>query len=317
MNRKILPIVTIVLAVGLFAFVWGVQKQEDKKAVQYEKMYEQRRPLTVKKEQIEQKLEELENAYEKSKAPNAITQVLFTEMDEQVYSLCYPIMQEYEYVGILALSPTEFPGEEGCMTVEQFQELMNAGWKICITWQNDTEVNNWLTNLQNKMTVLGIEQGQTMYFPQGTYNAELDATLQDLGFSIAVISKTEEETPLQLQYEEGVWHVGAVGLMSSKPRLWLREAVAQDANIAFLVGFQLETELFNERSFRSMLNCFDEYEATEELVITDVDVAKEYYHTRSAGINPELESQYQQEKAALEAELADVKKQLEEIEAMY
>ena len=317
MIRKILPIVTIVLAVGLFAFIWGVQKQENKKAVEHEKIYEQRRPLAVKEEQLEQKLEELENTYEKSKSPNAVTQIIFTEMDEQVYSLCYPIMQEYEYIGILALSPTEFPGEEGCMTVEQFQELVDAGWKICITWQSDDRENNWLVNLKNKMTVLGIEQGQTLYFPQGTYHADVDETIQELGFSIAIISKAEEEAPLQLQYEEGVWHVGAVGLMSSKPRLWLREAVAQDANVAFLVGFQLETELYNERSFRSMLNCFDEYEATEELVITDVDAAKEYYHTRSAGISPELESQYQQEKAALEAELADVKKQLQEIDAMY
>ena len=317
MMKKIIPIVTVVLAVGLFAFIWGVQKQEEKTAAQQEELYEQRRPLTVKQEQLEQELETLEKEYEKSKAPNAVVQVLFTELDEQVYSLCYPIMQEYGYTGTLAVSAEQFPGEEGCMTVDQFQELIDAGWGICITWQTEAAANQWWANLQNKLTVLGVESGEVLYFPKGTYSADLDATIQNLGFTIAVISKADEETPLQLQYEEGVWHVGAVGLMSSKPRLWLREAVAQDAELAYLVGFELEEELYNENSFRSMLNCFDEYEATEELIVTNIDEAREHYHSRISGVDPEIESQYQEKKAALEAELSEVKEQLKEIDAKY
>lgn len=317
MNKKIIPIVTVVLAVGLFAFIWGVQKQENKTAAQHEELYEQRRPLAVKQEQLEQELEKLEAAYEKSKAPNAVVQVLFTELNEQVYSQCYPIMKEYEYTGTLAVSESQFPGEEGCMTVEQFRELIDAGWDICITWQTEQDVKKWWPNLQNKLTVLGVEPGQVVYFPKGTYRAELDTTIQELGFSIAVSSKADEEIPLQLQHEEGVWHVGAVGLMSSKPRLWLREAVAQDANIAYLVGFQLEEELYNENSFRSMLNCFDEYEATDELIATNIEEAREHYRSRIAGIAPEIESQYQEKKAALEKELSEVNEQLKEIDAKY
>ena len=202
-------------------------------------------------------LETLEKEYEKSKAPNANVQVIFTELDEQVYTLCYPIMQEFEYIGMLAISEQQFPGEEGCMTVEQFQELVDAGWKTCVTWQTETTLGKWWPNLQNKLTVLGVHAGQTLYFPKGTYSAELDESILAAGFTTAVSNPEADVTPLQVQYEEGVWHSGAVGLMSSKPRLWLREAVAQDANVAFLVGFELEEELYNERSFRSMLTCFD------------------------------------------------------------
>ena len=105
--------------------------------------------------------------------------------------------------------------------------------------------------------------------------------------------------------------------MTSKPRLWLREAVAQDANLAYLIGFTLEEELYNEKSFRSMLNCFDEYEATEELVTTNIVEAREHFRSRSAGVAPEIESQYQEKKVALEKELAEVKKKLEKIDAKY
>ena len=132
MNKKIIPIVTIVLAIGLFAFIWGVQKEENKTAMQHEKLYEQRRPLTVKQEQLEQELETLKKEYEKSKAPNAVVQVIFTDLSEKVYSECYPIMKEYEYTGTLTLSAKQLPGEEGCMTVDQFKELIDAGCRLLL-----------------------------------------------------------------------------------------------------------------------------------------------------------------------------------------
>ena len=145
----------------------------------------------------------------------------------------------------------------------------------------------------------------------------MDETILKLGFSIALSNTEEGATPLQMKYEEGVWHVGAVGLMSSRPKLWLREAVANDANIAYLVGFETEEELYNQSSFRSMLNCFDEYEATKELVVTNVEQAKTHYYNRTLGLSTELENQYQTKKASMEQELEQVKKQLKEIDAQY
>ncbi len=317
MNKKIIPIVTIVLAIGLFAFVMVVQKQENKTAASQDEWDEQRRPWAVQQEQLEQELEDLDKMYEKSKSPCAVTQVLFTELNEQVYTQCYPILKEFEYKGILALSDTQFPGEADCMSIEQFQELIAEGWKICITWQTNENVNTWWTRFQSKLTSLGVEAGNTVYFPKGTYSAEMDSALQELGFTIAVIGKTEEETPLQLQAEDGIWHVGAIGMMTSKPRLWLRESVAQDANLTYLIGFQQEEELYNEKSFRSMLKCFDEYVATDELIVTNMDEAREHFDRRSLGVSPEVESNYQEQKASLEKKLSDVKKKLKEIDAKY
>lgn len=317
MNKKVVPIVTIVLAIGLFAFVLFVQKKENKKATRQELIYEQSRPLSVRKEELEQELETLRKLYEKSISPKASVQVLFTDLNEQVYTTCYPIMKEYEDTGILTVSATQLPGEEGCMTKEQFQELVDAGWDVYVTWQTEGDAKKWWPNLQNKLTVLGVRAGKTMYFPKGTYQADADKVLLELGFTSVLISKNDEESPLQMQEEEGIWHAGAVGMMTSKPKLWLREAVAQDANVAYLVGFSLEEELYNENSFRSMLNSLEEYKATEELIVTDVEDAREGFRARDLGVDTETEKQYQEQKAALEAELADVKKQLQEMEANY
>lgn len=317
MIKKMISIVTIVLAIGLCAFMMGIKSKENKAATRYEELNEQRRPLKVKKQKLEQELVELEMAYEIEVEPNAVAQVIFSEMNEQVYSSCYPIMKEYGYVGMLALSLEELPGQPGHMSVEQFRELLEAGWGICITWQTDTSHSRWLPKLQKELEKLEIEQGQAVYFPKGIYQAELDATIQQAGFSIAISCTADTEVPLQTKYEEGVWRVGAVGLMSSKPRLWLNEAVSQKANIAYLVGFELEEELYNEKSFRSMLNCFREYEATNELIVATVEEAAEQYFYRGRGVDPEFDAQYQAKKAKLEEELAQVKQQLSEIEEQY
>ncbi len=319
MIRKIVPIVTIVLAVGLFIFLRIDEANEADKTSRYNELYEQRRPLEVKKEDLEQGLKDLEEAYEESKSPNGVVQIVFTNLDKEVYSTCYPLMKKYEYVGMLALSPTELPGEKGCMSKKQFQELMDAGWGTCITWQEGIPVEEWWTNLQNKLMVLGITKGQTMYFPKGTYSSELDNTISQLGFTIAMSNTMDEDTPLQFKYEEGVWHIGAVGMMSERPRAWLREAVAQDANIAYLIGFEEEKtqEFYNHNSFENMLKAFGDYEATEELIVTNVEDARDHYYRRIVGLPDEVEFQYQSKKAELEEELNRVKAELKEINAMY
>lgn len=319
MIKKIVSIATVILAVGLILFIWGIESREKKETDMHTAWYEERRPLTVQKEQLEQQLENVEKAYESAKNPKATTQVLFTDLSANIYDVCYPIMKEYEYTGILALSKDQFPGKEGCMTIEQLRELINEGWTTCIEWNLDSSANKWWPELQKELQGLDILQSTTMYFPVGAYKADYDKDLQEMGFTATVIGKTGDESPLQLQHEEGLWHIGAVGFMSSKPRLWLNESVAQKANVIFLVGFQeSESEnLYNEKSFRSMLNYFDEYEATDELDVTDVAEAREYFKNRSIGVSPETEAKYQEDKAAIEKQLEDVKKQLDELAAKY
>lgn len=319
MIKKIVSIATVILAVGLILFIWKIEGQEKKETQMHTEWYEARRPLTVKKEQLEQQLEDLDEAYETAKNPRATTQVIFTELSASVYDVCYPIMKEFEYTGILALSKDQLPGKEGCMTIEQFRELLDEGWTTCIEWSSDTAVNKWWPELQEELQKLTIPQSTTMYFPIGTYKGDYDKELQEMGFATVVVGKTGDENPLQLQYEEGVWHIGAVGLMSSKPRLWLNESVAQKANVIYTIGFREEESenLFNEKSFRSMLNCFDEYEATDAISVTNVEEAREYFQNRLMGVSPEIEAAYQENRAAIEAQLKEVNKQLDELAAKY
>lgn len=314
MLKKIVAVVTAILLAGLLVFLWNENKEEQKEVEKYEEMDDARRPLLVKKQEIEQQIVDLEKSYEANKIPKGTTQVIFTGLEADVYNICYPIMKEFEYTGTLAISMQQLPGMEGLMTMEQFEKLLKEGWKICIKWDSTTPVNKWWPQLQKKVKQLGLEMASTVYFTTGTYTGSLDSQIQKMGFSIVVHHGEESGSLIQLNDEEGLWHLGAVGLMGEKPKLRLTESIAQKGNITYLVGFELEDERYDERSFRSMLSYFDTYETNLELLVTDMEGARQHYRERTIVYEQAKEETYKLERAALEDALDKVEAELSELE---
>ena len=73
-------------------------------------------------------------------------------------------------------------------------------------------------------------------------------------------------------------------------------------------------ERYDERSFRSMLSYFDTYETNLELIVSDMETARQHYRDRLAEYEQAREEEYKQERAAIEAELTEVETQLGELE---
>lgn len=315
MIKKIVLGVTIVLAACLVVFLVHNEKMESEQLAQYEERDDRLRPLNVKKREIEQQITELDNAFEANKHPKGTTQVIFTGLEQEVYTVCYPIMKEFEYKGILALSWNQLPGMEGLMNEEQFRQLLNEGWELCIKWDVQTPLNTWWPQIVAFFEQQKLEMSRTAYFVTGAYNGAVDTQLQEKGFDI-VFHHGEENRPLiQTVEETGIWHLGAVGLMGEKPKLRLKEALAQTGNIAYLVGFELEDEKYDERSFRSMLGYFDSYEATQELLVLGMQQTRQHYRERLVEYETTREEVYKQERAVLEAELAKVEAEIDKVKA--
>ena len=248
-------------------------------------------------------------------APKATTQVIFTGLEADVYNVCYPIMKRFGYTGLLAISLKQLPGMDGRMSLEQFQELIAEGWDICIKWDADTPARIWWPELQKQMEQLELQTGAVVYFTTGTYKGSLDAQLMDMGFSIVVHHGEEGKSLVQSNHEEGIWHLGSVGLAGEKPKFRLTEALEQVGNITYLVGFELEDEMYQERSFLSMLSYFDAYVANQELIVSsDMTELRQNYLEQSETYQQARKEEYQQARSILEAKLAEVEAKLSEIE---
>ena len=237
-------------------------------------------------------------------------EVLFTHPDARVYEEAYPIMEEYGYTGVLAVSEQQFPGTEGNMSLEQFQELIQAGWSTCIVWSGD-DMYTWLGALALKMQETGVPGSSVMYFPSETYLKEYDEILLAHGFAAAVHHGEAGEMDTAAG-EGGIWHPAAVGLQGETPKYRLDDAVKNKANIVYTVGWQQEDEMYNEKMFRSMLSYFKQYQEESGLQVMDIAGAGEY-RQQLENDKGAIEQEYLQKKEELERQKEDIERQMDEI----
>ena len=162
--RKALPLVALGLVLCLVFILNFDRKQQEKAAAEVLALEEQLRPLNVKRQQLKQQIENLADEYQAARRPKATTQILFTELDPRVYEVCYPIMKEREFTGILAISSKQLPGEKNCMKVEQFEQLLEEGWSVCIRFDDSARLSTQWTSLKKQLKKLNIEEPTTVYF---------------------------------------------------------------------------------------------------------------------------------------------------------
>ena len=202
------------------------------------------------------------------------------------------------------------------MSKEQFEKLLADGWTTCIKWEAESDVKVWLPALKNQLSQLNIEVPKVVYFPKNTYKKEMDKQITSLGFNIVVYHENEEAGQLliQTEYEEGLWHLGALGLMGTRTKVRFDEAIRKSGNIIYLVGFKEEDELYEERSFTIMLDYFKNYSDDKMLVVGTMEDARTHYYSRQEEVSEEEKTQYLQQKGEIEAEIADLEAQINELQ---
>lgn len=303
-------IVCLAGAVCLGVFTWRDYQTQQEQAAGREEAEKLLRPLDVEWNRIQQEIDDLEEEYSLKMEGTGTAEVLFTHPDARVYEEAYPIMEEYGYTGVLAVSDQQFPGTEGNMSLEQFQELIQAGWSTCIVWSGD-DMYTWLGALALKMQETGVPGSSVMYFPSETYLKEYDEILLAHGFAAAVHHGEAGEMDTAAG-EGGIWHPAAVGLQGETPKYRLDDAVKNKANIVYTVGWQQEDEMYNEKMFRSMLSYFKQYQEESGLQVMDIAGAGEY-RQQLENDKGAIEQEYLQKKEELERQKEDIERQMDEI----
>ena len=123
---------------------------------------EEEREKSVRLEELKKELESLEKAT-KVKDVQATEELVAVSLDEQLYTELFPAMKEHKRVGVMALSPREFPGNEGKITKDQFTEMTKAGWTTCVVWDGVDPLDVFRTETEKKLQELGIGMPETVY----------------------------------------------------------------------------------------------------------------------------------------------------------
>lgn len=310
---KLVAVIAAIMLTGFISFlVWKENQAGKQREAEYTELQNKLRPLEQERTRIKKELENLKEDYAQESELTASAVILFTDLDEKIYTEMYPKMKNRGYVGVLALPVSQLPGQSGCISQEQFDTLMKAGWKCSLKWERDMEPEEWFKASEEMMPKIGISRPNIVYFPQNTYKSQLDEFLTEKGIEI-LVHHGEKGLPLVItEVEDGMWHPGARGLGESKTVRLLDEAVELKGNIIFTVGSDTESEKYDQAQFNGMLTWLKKYCDDGQLVVTDLWEAREQRKRAEMG-SGELKESYEEERGRLEDELEVVEGEMEEL----
>ncbi|MCI8269571.1 MAG: hypothetical protein HFG55_07925 [Lachnospiraceae bacterium] len=300
-----IALAAIVLTGAVSYLVCQEYQAGKQREAEYAELQNRLLPLEQKKTEIRQRLNDWQKDYIQESQKKATVVVLFTDLDEDIYTVMYPKMKAKGYIGVVALPITQSLGQSGCLNQEQWHELREAGWQSCLKWEGGMDSEEWMERCEAMIQNLGTELPRTVYFSYGTYNKDMDEFLAGKGIAIAV-HHGEEDMPLMLtEAGEGIWHPGSRGIQEQKTARLLSEVVEQRGNIIYTIGSDFQGENYDQVQFDGMLRWFDSYCKADEMMVTDVEGAREYFQ-RLENEEGKQRKGYEEEKRMLEEELEAV-----------
>ena len=314
-KKYILAGIILLMGLALLFATVGQKFSEKRREEVYQAMNEELLPLRVEKNRLTQRLDKLESSYGKLLQGMGTAEILFTDLDERIYEEIYPRMEEYGFTGLLAVSGTYYPGGDGCLERKQFEELLKAGWEWCVCWQRGDSIED-IEKVRERMSDFETGFSSALYFERNLYTKDYDESLSALGYR-TVIHHGEGGLPLVTDdAEDRIWHPGAVGLQGQQPRFKLEDTVNLAGNIVFTVGFHEQEEMYRERTFLSMLEYLKDYVDRKDLMVLDMQQAREYF-AQLAGGRESFSKLLEEQQQNLNEDIEEIEKEMDKIQMAY
>ncbi len=326
---KMFLLVAIALSVVL-ALIFLFGERDDKAASEeYESKISE---LVYKKQQLLKARDSLDSDMEKELGNTSYMSLIFTQLDSALYTDVYPAMSEgdIKLVGVMAFSTEELPGLEGNITLAQYNELILLGWGNALYWDGEGELEDFITEMEGKLTALDIQLPKTMMFKKDFYDASYDSLLSERGINNAVhggeLKIVESSKP------DGVWHPGYIGWRWIGKSTLLKKTVEDEGGYAlFEIAFDnakenthtsyfpIEGEVNDSNRpsvFVNMMNIFKRSISAGEIEVLNIDDTREkvekYHADREAR---EAENELVREE--INAQILDVERAMADLYDEY
>lgn len=276
------------------------------------------KPLYTRIRDLENSKIVMENEFNKEINGTGTISLLYTEAASSVYDTVYPEMSEYGYCGLVALSDAAFPGSNGYMSLKQFSELLDAGWKWCVAFPADSaspeaDVKRLLT----RADAAGIGKSSLIYFPEGSYSRQYDTWLTDAGF-VAVMHHGEEERAIIAKggTADGIFYQGAVNWRSKRRRDYLSAVVSNFGSMAFEMDIRSDHIDADVAYHTSMLEVIEEYCSRGGLSVMTPNEANQYHLSVESGREDRVKV-WQNKKDEINAQISDLWAEIAHIRRQY
>lgn len=203
----------VALAAGAVALtVSEIGKKRDLEA--REQQYrEELTPLVIRRTEIENELRRIEELYLSDAPCGANATILFLDLDTPLYEYIYPILGKNSdhLFGTVCFSPDELPGLVGRITRAHLNEMLADGWSTAIFWDGSTELDAYLTDMEEILTSIGIPMPDTLFFEVYHYVPSCDEILARHGMKYAVHHGEAGNELIDTSVTGEIFHPGVVG----------------------------------------------------------------------------------------------------------
>ncbi len=251
MKKAIALILVFVILGGGLIYMRRVD-QQDKQRMR--ELYASVEPLQRQREALAAERDGLEVNYALQMRDVGTVELLFRELDAEIFTNVYPEMRDRGIVGVLGVCTQQYPGYKGKLKIEQFNRLLMDGWGSCFIYEKVGKFEDWYTDISSMLQKDGLPVPTAIFFPDNTYDESLDSALLSCGITTVIHSAEDGHSSTVTTVSDPLWHTGAMpwnytGVNSDTELL----ARTSGANLVFTVSFKNLWDAYEEDAFRSVL----------------------------------------------------------------
>ena len=249
-NKVISIICAVVFVLGVGGFLIYTVNTTAAEEARLDAIREASAPLEYEKAMYVRELNGLEGKMLASLPSASTLTFVVTSSSENLYTKLYPLFAathelcdsatDIPLTGTICFTPATLPGSEGRITVEQYEELKEAGWStaLYISAGHVADIDTYLESAKTAFEGAGMEMPTVAYFAKRAYTPNVDGNLLAYGIN-GVFHHEEEEFDLICQdAESAIWRVGSVDWNTKNVApATLTSILNTQGNVAFAFGF--------------------------------------------------------------------------------
>lgn len=336
-NKVPLIVISAVLLVFILVFsLLGYLKNKEDRAKQ-EEFEIKIASLSVEKKRLLNEYEQMLKQYNSEAGVSAVIGLLFIDINEELYDIIYP---ETSFPCTVCISPSSLPGDEGNISVEEYNKLLADGWKTSVFWNGEGDLGEYLDECRDAFTKRGLDMPNSMLFWQN-YKSEHDGVIAEYGIVHALHFGGGDYPLFEKEVDTEIWHPGAVAWNDPESQNYLGTLIASGGHYVYCMGFFYGSETDTLRAerrvgfnlsntpdrfdysfsnyfaaYKRMIAKFTDNKDLGKLELLTLDEAREHREIYVAKVM-ENQTKLESERARIYGEIAVIEKQILEIYEEY
>ncbi len=311
MKKIIASILIMLLAIGTLGAVSFNVRNNKSQRQRLAALSERQLLLTVeKKGLLEEKAEYVALRAEETRAGNFLV-LFFDNVDENLYDVVYPMLDERDIRGTIVLCEGLVPGEEGNISRENFDELISKGWDTAIGYDSSIDMTQadskeklgaYLDDYIARLTAAGIEIPLTYCFGKGEYSSRFEDVLKERGFKAIRHSGETGDVFGSAFLEDEFYYIGSGICCAATSKLQenvdqaYQEDLSYSMSVRYIADTAIDTKLDCTTSkYNKMLNYLqNSCPSTEVCTMSELYTYKQQQFTSAQGVIAEYNAKIEE-----------------------